>query len=296
MSADLDAHAMGEVARAVAKGECLLFLGAGVHRGPPDGSPYAYPEDQRPPLGTALSERLAEKCGLAERYPHESSKNLQRTSLFYETLAGRKQLVDEIKSAVQTGTRPSPVLRALAELNFPLVITTNYDKLFERALVLADKDPQVSVYSKTGAEPTVDHEPKSEQPMLLKIHGDVEHQESIVVTEEDYIHFILRMSDIDPFKPASLRVRFHLLTWPTLFVGYSLLDYNLRLLLQTLRWKIDLSKIPGMYSVDLYPDPLILEIWEHQRRYVKFIVQDVWTFVPALYRMTMDKEMPDYGG
>ena len=243
-----------------------------------------------------LSEHLAAKCGLEEKYPGESHRNLGRVSLFYETLKSRKDLVDEIRAAVHADKRPSPVLHALAELDFPLVITTNYDKLFERALVQVGKDPQLSVYSKSGAEPTVDYEPKGDRPVVVKIHGDVEHQESIVVTDEDYIHFVLRMGDIDPFKPASLSVRFHLLTWPTLFLGYSLLDYNLRLLFQTLRWHVDLSRIPNMYSVDPCADPLIVEVLEHQRRYVKFIVEDVWTFVPALYRTVVGKEMPDYRG
>lgn len=294
MFSDLDPEAVKAVATPVADGKCLLFLGAGVHSAPPEGSAYTYPDDVRPPLGSTLSESLAEKCGLASKYPNESQRNLGRVSLFYETLKSRKELVDEIRDAVQTGKRPSPILHALAELDFPLVITTNYDKLFERALVLSDKEPQLTVYSKSGAEPTVNYEPTSKEPLLLKIHGDVDHQESIVVTDEDYIHFILRMGDLDPFKPASLSVRSHLLTWPTLFVGYSLLDYNLRLLFQTLRWKVDLSMIPSMYSVDPYADPLIVEVMEHRRRYVKFIAQDVWTFVPALYKEVRGKEMPDY--
>jgi len=34
------------------------------------------------------------------------------------------------------------MLRALAELDFPLVITTNYDNLFENALAAAGKQPR----------------------------------------------------------------------------------------------------------------------------------------------------------
>jgi len=82
MSADVDASAMKDVATAVENGRCLLFLGAGVHCAPPEGSSWTYPEEERPLLGTALSERLAEKCNLTEKYPHESPKNLQRVALF----------------------------------------------------------------------------------------------------------------------------------------------------------------------------------------------------------------------
>ena len=40
---------------------------------------------------------------------------------------------------MQVGKQPSPMLQALAKLNFPLVITTNYDQLFEGALAAAGK-------------------------------------------------------------------------------------------------------------------------------------------------------------
>jgi hypothetical protein len=76
-----------------------------------------------------------------------------------------------------------------------------------------------------------------------------------------------------------------------LFVGYSLLDYNLRLLFKTLRWGLDLAKIPRTYSVDREPDPLILNVWQN-RKYVTFIAQDVWSFVPELYRRVRGTEMP----
>ena len=61
--------------------------------------------------------------------------------------------------------------------------------------------------------------------------------------------------------------------WPTLFVGYSLRDYNLRLLFRTLRWRIDPANFPRAFSVDRTPDPLILEVWQNQRRFITFIAQ-----------------------
>lgn len=36
------------VGDAVRGGHCILFLGAGVHAPPPDGSPFRYPAEQRP--------------------------------------------------------------------------------------------------------------------------------------------------------------------------------------------------------------------------------------------------------
>jgi hypothetical protein len=215
-------------------------------------------------------------------------------SLFYETTKGRMQLIREIEQAVQDGKRPSPALRALAKLDFPLVITTNYDRLFERALLEAGKDPVVSVYSpeldETDDYPGV---PTAQKPFVCKLHGDIGRPDSIVITDEDYIQFVLRMSDKNQYDPVPMTFKFFFQKWTTLFVGYSLIDYNLRLLFKTLRWKVDKANIPDTYSVDLYPDPLIFDVWHNQRRYVKFVAEDIWKFVPELYRAVKGKELGD---
>lgn len=292
--AHIDQNLIQTIADKVKKGECILFLGAGAHYPPPDESSYAYPLEKRPPLGGALSKSLAAQCNFAEQFPKDSVGNLQRVSLFYEVTKGRNMLVQQIRDAVFMGRRPSPILCALARLNFPLIITTNYDQLFEMALQSAGKTPLVSVYNKNGEEPTKDYPGNLDvnQPFVVKVHGDIQTPESIVITDEDYIQFVLRMSDKEPFNPVPLTFRFFFTKWPTLFVGYSLLDYNLRLLFKTLRWKIDPSIFPDTYSVDVAPDPLIVDVYYNRQRYINFITQDVWTFVPSLYQMVTGEEMP----
>jgi hypothetical protein len=105
-----------------------------VHYPPPKGSPYTYPQEERPPLGSKFSPDLAAKSGFAKQLKGEDITNLQRVSQDYETKKQRSELVKELKVAVYTGKKPSPVVRALASLNFPLIVTTNYDQLFEKAL------------------------------------------------------------------------------------------------------------------------------------------------------------------
>jgi hypothetical protein len=281
-------HVVGD---AVRDEQCILFLGAGAHAPPPEESPFVYPAELRPPIGKALSLELAAACDFVDRFPGEDPGDLQRVALAYEIDRSRARLVDAIVDAVDTGREPSPMLRALARLPFSLVITTNYDQLFERALREAGKRPRVSVY-KPAAEPTTDfRNATADAPVIYKLHGDIDHRESLVVTDEDYIQFVLRMSDKEPYDPIPLSLKFFLTGSPTLFVGYSLLDYNLRLLFKALRWKIDAANVPDMYSVDYRPDPLIMDVWQAQRRYVKFIAQDVWSFVPALYELVAGEEL-----
>jgi TorA maturation chaperone TorD len=289
---------MDEIAEAVAKGKCILFLGAAVHRAPPKDSTYAYAEVERPPVGSAFSRHLASSSNFAKDMPGEDVMNLQRVSQYFELATERSELNKQIKAAVFTGKKPSPVVRALSELNFPVVITTNYDRLFEAALRKNDKDPFVSVYQKNEIKDKAtedfpfDEDFSETRPFVFKMHGDIEEPDSIVITDEDYIHFILRMTDTGIYDPIPKTLQVQFKRWPTLFIGYSLKDYNLRVLFRTLRWKIDRSGFPRTYSIDLYPDPLIKTVWGDRGRFVSFIAQDVWTFVPELYRRIKKREMP----
>jgi hypothetical protein len=123
--------AMGNIAQRVADGQCILFLGAGVHYPLPAESPFVYPPEQRPPLGPALSEQLAAKCNFCREFPRESACNLQRVLLFLEKQTSRQKLIDEVSQRVGgEAKKPSTALRALARLKFQLAITTNYDQAF----------------------------------------------------------------------------------------------------------------------------------------------------------------------
>ncbi len=249
-------------------------------------------------IGSEVSKHLAKKSDFLERYPDEDPKNLQRVSLDYELQKGRTALIDEIRSVTQMGKKPSPLIQALAKLPIRMIITTNYDTHFEDAATECGKKPIVSFYRNNvrTAERTDDypfrHDPSPDMPFVLKIHGDiVKNAPSIVITEEDYIQFVLRMGEKFPYHPVPKTALYFMSKWPTLFIGYSLRDYNLRLLFKTFRWQLDPGSAPEMYSVDFRPDPLILEILQNQRREVKYIVQDVWGFVPKLVKEVTGKDM-----
>jgi predicted RNase H-like HicB family nuclease len=280
------------IKKRIAEHECILFLGSAIHVPPPPELPqYQYSQEKAPPIGNQLSRILAEKCD----YPGADWWNLQRVSQYFESKTrSRYRLVEEIKDAVHENREPSPILRMLADLEFPIVITTNYDHLYERALEdkakaenITTEPYQVSVYNPNIKKKvkTADcaRTPDPKQPYILKIHGDVDTEESIVLTDEDYIQFVLRMSDKPPYHPFGNNVLAQLTRWPTLFVGYSLMDYNLRLLFKTLRWKLDAARIPPTYSVDKKPDVLIRDVWENQQRYVSFIVLNLWDCIPRLH-------------
>jgi hypothetical protein len=137
---------LSEIAQKIRSRRCVLFLGAGVHAPPPEDQAQSWPVEARPPVGSGLSLRLAERSGFLTRYPDEDPKNLMRVSLDFEIRNQRTGLIEAVREEVQTGKSASLLLHSLARLDFPVVVTTNYDTHFEDALYLAKKRPFVSVY------------------------------------------------------------------------------------------------------------------------------------------------------
>lgn len=271
----------------------MLFLGAGVHAPAPPGSKWDYPANVAPPFGGDLSATLAAESGYAIDYPKASARELPRVAMHYELsqYKNRLSLVERIKKEIVDAKRPSPILRALGELNFPLVVTTNYDHFFEKSLP-SRKTPEFRVYQPNLLVdlPTIDFtdDLTETKPGIIKIHGDFANPESLVITDEDYIHFIMRMRDQGDFHPFPLSAQTNIQRNPTLFLGYSLLDYNMRLFLKTLRFRRTLS--PQGYSIDPYPDSMIRTVWQDQRRWVWFVSEDVWSFVPCLYKKVTGRD------
>jgi hypothetical protein len=309
----------------VRKRRCILFLGAGVHYPPPVDLPaYQYPIGERPPLGTALSQELVRDSRrlMRESFPNKQTataeerqkevapsreklrflrkhrENLQRTSWYYEVEHTRKALVDFVEGKVNTGKEPSALVRGLVDLDFPIVVTTNYDQLYEKAHEARNtRDAANAVALRTlvynpdhaAMTPEYQKEPGPKECWLLKIHGCISQPESIVITDEDYIQFIMRMNSDEKHHPIPERIRSLMTEWTTLFVGYSLLDYNLRLLFRTLRWRLGPATRPLTFSVDRNPDYLIKATYEPL---VSFIARDMWRAIPELYLKKTEGTMP----
>jgi hypothetical protein len=289
--------ALEDLVNRVRTGNCILFLGPGVHAPPPEGSPYKYPEAQRPLMGGALAQMLAKECYFEKALPKDPTWDLQRVSLCYETTQGlgRKSLVDALARYLDAGKEPSPMLRMLAALPFKIILTTNYDRLLERALHGCGKQTETLIYDPAPGIKAQDvvEEPTPDQPLLFKIHGDLTRSESIVITDEDHIRFVQRMAEKMPTHPVPETIRFRKRKWPMLFLGSSLRDYNLRLLIHSLRGQLDPQlSVPMAYVVDPFPDPLLLRVWQDSRRIATFLAQSPWTFIPWLYREVTGKDFP----
>jgi len=135
---------------------------------------------------------------------------------------------------------PADPYRVLAELPFPIYITTNATNLLYEALRAAGKDPQIelcrwnedlellpSIYDD---EP--DYVPSAERPLVFHLFGIVDQPDSVVLTEDDYFDFLIGATNNNDLIP--IPVRQALADSALLFLGYRLDDWSFRVLFRSI--------------------------------------------------------------
>lgn len=255
LSETLDEH-YAYVAEALAEGTVVPLLGAGANLCEPNRQ--GWQRGKNLPDGGELSRHLAAKCG----YP-DAPEDLLRVSQYAQARRSEGTLYKYLHGVFADTYRFTAVHRFLAGLpglleqatgvrRHQLIITTNYDDALEQAFIAAKEPFELAWYraptQHAGSmliHKPFDGEPRpietaneyhltvEERTVILKIHGAVsrseERDDSYVISEDDYIRFLAETT-LGELIPATLLST--LLNSHILFLGYSLRDWNLRVILQ----------------------------------------------------------------
>ena len=226
---------------AIYRQRCTPFLGAGANAGVLR-------------LGQAISMDWAKEY----HYPFPNSDNLPRVAQFVTLTKGGTLLIDKLALEF-AGKQPDfnnldEPHRAVAELDLPIYITTNYDNFMVSALIAAGKKPsreachwrwvrRPSLTQQNSVGSTVN--PTPENPIVFHLHGNLEEEDSMVLTEDDYLNFLINISEFEVI-PSHIAPAFA--NYKTfLFVGYSLEDINFKVLFQKFAKRIQSG--PGVRHV-----------------------------------------------
>jgi hypothetical protein len=247
-----------EILQALKSKTVVPFLGAGVpFSGRPigaewrKGSPFL-------PSGAELARHLAFQCDLPI-WKIRDTDNLARVASYYTITNPGANLADELRTIFAAGN-PTPVHELLAEpeLHPMLIVTTNYDTLMEQALdaknVSYDTVIHCTDIQNRGCVLVKRHgvkEPEYIMPgglsvdlktttVLYKMHGSINRDtvppqkttSNFVITEEDYVNFLSGISSKPPNIPPMFREHFQRSSF--LFLGYSLEDWNIRVILDSI--------------------------------------------------------------
>jgi DNA-binding SARP family transcriptional activator len=243
-----------------------------------------------PVLGLDGAADLAADLATAFGYPTGRPVDLARVSQYVATMNGSGPLYDELHRRFEEAVEPQPVHRFLAALPrhlrergapHQLIVSTRYDLALERAFADAGEELDVVTYVATGPfRGKFWHRAPGEEPrpidvpntyatelslerrtVLLKLHGAVDPfpdrvWESFVITEDDYIEYLGR-SDLVSAVPVALAAQLRRSHF--LFVGYEMVDWNLRLVMHRV-WG-DRPLAYRSWAVDPEPTPLEQAFW-----------------------------------
>jgi hypothetical protein len=267
------------------KGLVIPFLGAGAsfHRDPSAAAGGEPGKQLHLPTASELANYLARKS----EFPSGESLDLAKVAQYYSLIGGRTPLYQELHSIFDRDFPVAPLHTFLASIDRPLlIITTNYDDLIERAF-LARRRPFDLVVHTTNPDLGdrllwVQHDagvPREINPnkldidlqavtVIYKMHGTVDRRQAdgdqYVITEDDYVDFLVRMTK-NKAIPSIFAEPFQ--TSHFLFLGYSLRDWNLRVILN--RIQTDPRRVSDVVSWGIQHQPSLMERRFWQKRGVE---------------------------
>jgi len=232
--------------RRIKKQKCTPFLGAGACFG-------------ALPLGSNLAQELAHKY----KYPMEGSHDLARVAQFIAVQYGDGIFPkEEIQSRFENieppnFNDPDEPHGILADLPLPIYITTNYDDFMFRALEDRKRNPKRELcrwndrIKNQPSEFDSNFTPNVHNPVVFHLHGHTEVLDSMVLTEDDYLDFLISISKNENLLPPQIQAAFT--NTSLLFMGYRLADWAFQVLFRSLVGYLNISGARSHVSVQLLP-------------------------------------------
>ncbi len=221
----------------------ILFVGAGISKnlGVPDWSQLIDHIAVKLGYDPDIYKTFGENLALAEYYRIEKG-SIGSLRSWMDT----QWHSEKIESKMQN----SYVHELIANMKFPMIYTTNYDRWLERSFDYYNKNNK---YIKIASVSDIT-KIKDGITQIIKFHGDLYDDSTIVMDESSYYE------RLEFETPLDIKLRSDVLGKSVLFIGYSLADVNLRFLFYKLAklWKSNptVEKKPRSYVFTHRPNPI----------------------------------------
>jgi hypothetical protein len=202
------------LATIIRKKRAILFAGAGLSM------------TVGLPSWRQLIEHLGQELGLDASAFLTNDNSYQTLAEYYRLRKGSigplRSWMDRTWNVSDEKVRASRVHEIIVSLGFPIIYTTNFDANLETAFRVHGRD-YVKISNTRDIARATDG-----ATQIIKYHGDFEDDQSLVIAETDYLNRLNFSSPLDIKLSADALGR------TILFVGYSMSDLHIRLLLHKL--------------------------------------------------------------
>lgn len=196
-----------------------------------------------------------------------------------ELLAEAEEMVDDINFSEFSARLGYPKfsqaaadpLLILADLPLPIYLTSSYHNFVEEALKKAGKTPRSeicrwheglevipSVFDAPSLlEPEKAYQPTPQEPLVYHLHGFDERPDSLVLTEDDYLQFLVAISRLkgQPTDPIPRRIRQAISDSALILLGYDLDSWAFRVIFWGLIKSASMTNT-GIFTIQLKPTPV----------------------------------------
>jgi hypothetical protein len=207
---------MDELVRSVGERRAILFAGAGVSM------------SVGLPSWRQLIDRMGHELGVDPESFLGPANGYHTLAEYYRIKQGSmgplRSWMDRHWKVSEENVRRSQLHQLIVALDFPIIYTTNYDRNMEVAFE-AHGRPYVKVANARDIAKA-----REGVTQIVKFHGDFDDDQSLVIAETDYFNRLTFDSPLD------IKFRSDALGKTVLFVGYSMTDLNIRMLLHSL-WR-----------------------------------------------------------
>lgn len=250
-----------ELRKLIEKKQVMLFIGAGISAG--------LSKDKGLPPWSQLMGELGEKADFDKKIFQTYGDNMMLAE--YLMQQKRTDIVKHLKERFQIDKgseiydrylKNSEIYELIMDLDVPVIYTTNFDNLLESYCDIVGKK-----YSVCKEISDVQQQNK-DALRIMKFHGDItqfsefqeDDPEDVVLTESQYYDRMRFDAFMDIQLQADLQ-RYHVL-----FLGYSLSDINVKMLmyLSRNRWKRkgNGDKMPNAYIFTATPNIIQKEVFK----------------------------------
>ena len=213
--------------RVIQKERCIPFIGASL--------------DQEVMLSR---QEIAVEWAKKHSYPFAAGydRDLARVAHFMTVEMGGPFISkDDIVESWLKGTsepdfsKDDQLHSALASLGFPALVTTSYNDFLYRAMEYHSKVPQrvfffedewQSSYGQFSDDASV------QKPMIFHLYGHYSEPESLILTEDDYLNYLVRITRQEIKFPSTITSAIGKNSY--LFVGFTVTEWDLRILFHIL--------------------------------------------------------------